>query len=234
MFKKYKREVNIPRHIAIIMDGNRRWAKKNKISKNLGHYEGAKNLRNIIEESIKINIKFLTVYAFSSENWNRSKEEVNDLIALLKKFLTEESDRFSEQNIKLNILGDTSKFSIDIQEKLTELSKETVNNNKLILNIALNYSSRDEIVNAVNYIIQKNKKLITKEEFAKYLYTASIPDPDLIIRTSGEYRLSNFLLWQSAYSEFFFSKKLWPDFSIKELHLAIAEYSKRERRFGTD
>jgi len=234
MFSRFKKKISPPNHIAIIMDGNRRWAKKNKISKSLGHYEGAKNLRKIVEECLKINLKFLTVYAFSTENWSRSEEEVNDLMSLLNKFLSDESKLFNEKKIKLNILGDISRFPSDIQDKVTSLSNETKNNNSLTLNIALNYSSRDEIINAVNRIINDKNQSISKEVFIKYLYTADIPDPDLIIRTSGEYRLSNFLLWQAAYSELYFTKKLWPEFDVKELSNALIEYSRRERRFGTN
>lgn len=234
MFSRFKKKISPPNHVAIIMDGNRRWAKKNKISKNLGHYEGAKNLRKIVEECLKINLKFLTVYAFSTENWSRSEEEVNDLMSLLNKFLSDESKLFNEKKIKLNILGDISRFPSDIQDKVTSLSNETKDNNFLTLNIALNYSSRDEIINAVNRIINDKNQSISKEVFIKYLYTADIPDPDLIIRTSGEYRLSNFLLWQAAYSELYFTKKLWPEFDVKELSNALIEYSRRERRFGTN
>ncbi len=234
MFSRFKKKISPPNHVAIIMDGNRRWAKKNKISKNLGHYEGAKNLRKIVEECLKINLKFLTVYAFSTENWSRSEEEVNDLMSLLNKFLSDESKLFNEKKIKLNILGDISRFPSDIQDKVTSLSNETKDNNSLTLNIALNYSSRDEIINAVNRIINDKNQSISKEVFIKYLYTADIPDPDLIIRTSGEYRLSNFLLWQAAYSELYFTKKLWPEFDVKELSNALIEYSRRERRFGTN
>jgi len=234
MFSRFKKKISPPNHIAIIMDGNRRWAKKNKISKSLGHYEGAKNLRKIVEECLKINLKFLTVYAFSTENWSRSEEEVNDLMSLLNKFLSDESKLFNEKKIKLNILGDISRFPSDIQDKVTSLSNETKNNNSLTLNIALNYSSRDEIINAVNRIINDKNQSISKEVFIKYLYTADIPDPDLIIRTSGEYRLSNFLLWQAAYSELYFTKKLWQEFDVKELSNALIEYSRRERRFGTN
>ena len=227
-------ESSLPKHLSIIMDGNRRWAQKKSIQRKLGHYEGAKNLKKIILECLKLKISYLTVYAFSTENWNRKKLEVDELTTLLEDFLENSVKELLEYDIAIRVIGDLSKFSKKIQTQLTDLQNKTKKSQELSLNIALNYGAREEIIYAVNSLLQEKTKLsnITTDQFSKYLYTKDIPDPDLVIRTSGEYRLSNFLLWQSAYSEFYFSKKLWPEFSVKELHKALLSYTKRKRRFG--
>jgi len=235
LFKRKQLEKKlIPNHLAIIMDGNRRWATKRLVQRKVGHYEGAKNLKKIISECIKLEINYLTVYAFSTENWHRDDNEINELMELLDNFLGGEQEDIIKNGIKINILGDTTKFSKKIQHKLYDITNSTRNNTKLHFNIALNYGSREEIILAVNTFMEDKSKAekLTEKKFTKYLYTKNIPDPDLMIRTSGEYRLSNFLLWQSAYSELYFTKKLWPEFNEKELHKALLDYGQRKRRFG--
>jgi undecaprenyl diphosphate synthase len=226
----------LPNHIAIIMDGNRRWGKANQHQADSAHYEGANNLKKIIYECSDLAIKYLTVYAFSTENWNRSKEEVDDLISLFYKFLSQDINEIIDYNIKIKVIGDISKFPADMNQKINNLINQTNNSTGLTLNVALNYGSREELTMAMNLIAEDYKqgkiKEINQKLVKKYLYTKDIPDPDLLIRTSGEHRLSNFLLWQLAYSEFYFSKKLWPDFDKKELHFALRDYASRERRFG--
>ncbi len=227
---------SLPRHIAIIMDGNRRWSKINHLKVSNAHNEGAKNLKNIIYECSDLGINYLTVYAFSTENWNRSEQEISSLIKLFYNFLAQDINEILAYNIKINIFGDLEKFPEDMKEKIDDLVVKTKSSSGLNLNVALSYGGREEITMAVRSIAEDYKKShiteINKEIIAKYLYTKDIPDPDLLIRTSGEYRLSNFLLWQLAYSEFYFSKKLWPDFDKKELHFALKDYARRERRFG--
>jgi undecaprenyl diphosphate synthase len=229
---------NVPEHIAIIMDGNGRWAKKRGVPRNVGHREGANNLKRTVSYCIKLGVKYLTVYAFSTENWKRPKEEIDALMNLLKEFLSKSVKEMSKENVRINILGDITALPSDIQNEIIMVEKSTRNNKKLVLNIALNYGSRTEIVNAVKIICNKVKKSeinedeISEEIISKFLYTKSIPDPDLVIRTSGEYRISNFLLWQTAYSEFWFDKALWPDFSEKHLLKAISSFQNRQRRYG--
>ena len=204
----------LPQHIAIIMDGNRRWAREKGLDYRLGHKEGAENLKRIAKYANEIGIKYLTVYAFSTENWKRTKEEVGALMILLQKYLEEFLSSNDFDNIKINVLGDTSKLGEGLQKSITKILHETENNTGLVLNIAFNYGGRDEIVKAVKRISTevKENKLdiddINEETFSKFLYTAGQPDPDLLIRTSGEQRLSNYLLWQLAYTEFYFIKKL--------------------------
>lgn len=204
----------LPQHIAIIMDGNRRWAREKGLDYRLGHKEGAENLKRIAKYANEIGIKYLTVYAFSTENWKRTKEEVGALMILLQKYLEEFLSSNDFDNIKINVLGDTSKLGEGLQKSITKILHETENNTGLVLNIAFNYGGRDEIVKAVKRISTevKENKLdiddINEETFSKFLYTAGQPDPDLLIRTSGEQRLSNYLLWQLAYTEFYFIKKI--------------------------
>lgn len=232
----FMENLDIPKHIAIIMDGNRRWAKKRLMPIVAGHRAGAEALRKIVEHCDEIGVKFLTVYAFSTENWKRSKEEVTDLMNLIREYLDKIESDNSGKNIKVNIVGDRNRLDYDIQQKILRLEKKTEQKTGLIFNIALNYGGRDEIINAIKRITKefKNKDIeeLDEEEFSKFLYTKESPDPDLIIRTAGEERLSNFLLWQSAYSEFFFSEVLWPDFTAKNLDDAIEEFLKRNRNFG--
>lgn len=231
-------KTNIPNHIAIIMDGNRRWARERKIDYRLGHKEGAKTLEKIVRYSKKVGIKYITVYAFSTENWKRSEEEVGALMLLLKTYLDDYSKRADSENIKVKVLGDISALSEGLQKSIKKCEERTKDNDGILFCIGINYGGRDEIVHAVKNIAEdvKNNKLdvddISEKIIDDYLYTAGIPDPDLVIRTSGELRTSNFLPWQIVYSEFLFLDKYWPDFSEEDIDLAIEEYQRRNRKFG--
>lgn len=231
-------KTNIPNHIAIIMDGNRRWARERKIDYRLGHKEGAKTLEKIVRYSKKVGIKYITVYAFSTENWKRSEEEVGALMLLLKTYLDDYSKRADSENIKVKVLGDISALSEGLQKSIKKCEERTKDNDGILFCIGINYGGRDEIVHAVKNIAEdvKNNKLdvddISEKLIDDYLYTAGIPDPDLVIRTSGELRISNFLPWQIVYSEFLFLDKYWPDFSEEDIDLAIEEYQRRNRKFG--
>lgn len=240
-FKKSESKIdlkNLPAHIAIVLDGNGRWAKKKGIPRAVGHREGAQVLKRIVFYCEKIGIKFLTVYAFSTENWKRPKEEVEALMKLLKEFLSNADKELGKKNIKIKILGDISALPTQIQDEIIRVEKSTERNSGLVFNVALNYGSRVEIINAVKKLSTEvaNGRIkvndITEELFANYLYTKTIPNPDLLIRTSGEYRLSNFLLWQMAYTELWFDDVLWPDFREEHLLKAIQDFQNRERRFG--
>ena len=217
-------------HVAIIMDGNGRWGLKNKNSRNAGHKAGLITVEKIIKETIKRKINFLTLYAFSTENWNRPKKEINYLFTLLENFLTKKIDDLNKQNIKLNILG-VKNFSKKLNKLLNNAEKKTMNNNKLQVNLALNYGSKTELINALKKL-NKSKKKITEKNFLNFLQTKNIPDPELLIRTGNTRRLSNFLLWQLAYSEIFFIKKLWPDFNEKDYLKIINKYKLIKRTFG--
>ncbi len=229
---------NLPQHIAIIMDGNRRWAKERGMRATEGHKVGADTLEKILTYCNKIGIKFLTVYAFSTENWKRSAEEVGVLMNLLRVYLGKLAKKANKENVKINIIGDMDAFDPDIRKSMINNVESTKNNTGLTFNIALNYGGRDELVKAFKHIATdiKDNKLqiedINEELIGNNLYTAGEPDPDLLIRTSGEERISNFLLWQIAYTEMYFAKKYWPDFSEEDLMEAINEYKKRNRRFG--
>ena len=229
-------DTNIPKHIAIIMDGNRRWAKKRNLPVKLGHKNGAESLRKIINYSIKLGIEYITVYAFSTENWKRSEDEVKDLMNLLREYLDQIEKDNEKKNVKIKILGDITRLDSDIQEKIINLENKTKDNTGLVFNIALNYGGRDEIIHAVlgisRDLMNKNIDEVNEEVFSTYLYGGAMPDPDIILRTAGEKRLSNFLLWQCAYSEFIYTDVLWPDFSEKDLDKAIAEFNTRKRNFG--
>ena len=231
-------EINIPKHIAIIMDGNRRWAKNKNLPIKLGHKEGAKTLENIVRYAQTKGIKYLTVYAFSTENWKRSKEEVGALMLLLRNYLDDYSKRADTENIKINILGDVSALDEGLQKSINNAIKRTENNTGIVFNIALNYGGRTEIIRAVKNISKdiKENKLdidnIDENIFEQYLYTKNMPDPDLLIRTSGEIRTSGFLPWQLVYSEFVFLDKNWPDFTEKDLDECIEIYNRRNRKFG--
>ena len=231
-------KTNIPNHIAIIMDGNRRSARERKIDYRLGHKEGAKTLEKIVRYSKKVGIKYITVYAFSTENWKRSEEEVGALMLLLKTYLDDYSKRADSENIKVKVLGDISALSEGLQKSIKKCEERTKDNDGILFCIGINYGGRDEIVHAVKNIAEdvKNNKLdvddISEKLIDDYLYTAGIPDPDLVIRTSGELRTSNFLPWQIVYSEFLFLDKYWPDFSEEDIDLAIEEYQRRNRKFG--
>ena len=228
----------LPRHVAIIMDGNGRWAKKHSIKIALGHRRGVETLRDIIRESSDIGIEVLTLYAFSTENWSRSPEEVAALMGLLLEFFVSEIDELDEKNVRILILGDKSGLPAPQREALIKAENRTKNNSGLKLNIAINYGSRAEIIRAVKLIAEKiadgelETNQIDDTVFSDALYTAGQPDVDLMIRTSGEQRLSNFLLWQCAYAEFTFPTVLWPDFTLAEYHAALDEYMHRDRRFG--
>ena len=222
--------MNPLKHVAIIMDGNGRWGLKNKNSRNAGHKAGLNTVEKIIKETIKNKIKFLTLYAFSTENWKRPKKEINYLFSLLQTFLIERIEELHKQNIKLKIIGIKS-FSSKLNSLLKKSEKMTSKNNKLQINLALNYGSKFELINAFKKL-RKNNKKINEKNLSKYLLTRDIPDPDILIRTGNTNRLSNFLLWQLAYSEIFFEKKLWPDFSEKDYNRIIKEYRSIKRNFG--
>lgn len=217
-------------HVAIIMDGNGRWGLKHKNSRNAGHKAGLNTVEKIITETIRNKIKFLTLYAFSTENWKRPKKEINYLFNLLENFLSNKIEDLHEQNIKLKIIG-VKNFSTKLNKLLNLSEKKTINNKKLQINLALNYGSKFELITAFKGL-KKNKEKITEKNLNKYLQTKNIPDPDLLIRTGNTKRLSNFLLWQLAYSEIFFEKKLWPDFSKKDYNKAIKSYRSIKRNFG--
>ena len=218
-------------HVAIIMDGNGRWGLKHKNSRNAGHKAGLITVEKIIKETIKNKIKFLTLYTFSTENWKRPKNEINYLFKLLESFLSKRLDELHKQKIKLKILGD-KKISKRLDKLLKYAEKKTFKNNKLQINLALNYGSKLELLNALKKL-KKSKKKINESNFNKYLLTNNIPDPDLLIRTGNTRRLSNFLLWQIAYSEIFFEKKLWPDFNEQDFKKIIKQYKSIKRNYGS-
>ena len=222
--------MNSIKHVAIIMDGNGRWGIKHKKSRNLGHKEGLKSVEKIIKSAIKNNIKYLTLYVFSTENWKRPKREIKFLFALLENFLLNKISELIKQNIKIKILG-KKVFSKKINDLLNNSEKKTFNNNKLQINLALNYGSKSELINSF-VAINKNKKKINEKNISKFLFTQNIPDPDLLIRTGDTQRLSNFLLWQLAYAELFFEKKLWPDFNEKDFNRILKKFKKIKRNFG--
>lgn len=231
-------ELKIPNHVAIILDGNGRWAKKRRLPRNMGHVQGAKTVEQIIEDAHNLGIKYLTVYAFSTENWKRPQDEVNALMKLLKDYLKNCIKRANKNNMRVRVIGDKSGLEPSIQDKIRELEKISANNTGINFTIGINYGSRDEMIRAMKKMTQdcKDGKLlpsdISEEVFENYLDTCDLPDPDLLIRTSGEVRLSNYLLWQLAYSEFYFTDVLWPDFNKRELEKAIEYYNGRDRRFG--
>ena len=217
-------------HVAIIMDGNGRWGLKHKNSRNAGHKAGLNTVEKIIKETIKNKIQFLTLYAFSTENWKRPKKEVNFLFNLLENFLISRIDELHKQNIKLKIIG-VKKFSTKLNNLLNKSEKKTFKNHKLQINLALNYGSKFELINAFKSL-KKNNEKINEKNLTKYLQTKNIPDPDLLIRTGNTQRLSNFLLWQSAYAEIFFEKKLWPEFNEKDYNKIIKKFKNIKRNFG--
>ena len=238
MFKEKINLESLPKHISIIMDGNGRWAKQKGFLRALGHEEGTKAVRDIVEGSAKLGIENLTLYAFSTENWNRPKLEVDTLMRLLVSSLKKEIKTLLKNNIKLNAIGNLHTLPKKAQKELNEVIEKTKDNNRMILTLALSYGSREELVHAVKEISQKvkNEELsldaIDESIINQHLYTQNLPDVDLLIRTSGEQRISNFLLWQIAYAELYFSKILWPDFRRENLYEAIYNYQTRERRFG--
>ena len=222
--------MNPIKHVAIIMDGNGRWGIKHKKSRNLGHKEGLKTVEKIIKASVKNKIKYLTLYTFSTENWKRPKKEINFLFNLLENFLKNKITDLNKKDIKLKVIGDKI-FSKKINNLLKNSEKKTFKNSRLQINLALNYGSKNELINAFN-ILKKKKKNINENDVSKSLYTGKIPDPDILIRTGNTHRLSNFLLWQLAYSEIFFEKKLWPDFNEKDYSKIISKFKKIKRKFG--
>ena len=225
---------NLPQHIAITMDGNGRWAKSKGKLRIFGHTNGVKAVRDTVEGAAEIGIEYLTLYAFSSENWNRPEKEVNALMTLLVSAINKETKTLMDNNIQLSTIGDINKLPLKAQKELQEAIKKTKDNTRMTLVLALSYSGRGEILNAIQNIIKDRKEPeeINEVTFQQYLTTKSVPDPELLIRTSGEYRISNFLLWQIAYSELYFTDTLWPDFRRADLYKAILNYQTRERRFG--
>ena len=227
-------ETSIPKHIAIIMDGNGRWAKEKGKLRVEGHKKGAENIEKIIDYSIKLGVKYLTVYAFSTENWKRPEAEVKALMKLFAKYLDDKKEELKKQGVKLLVTGTEENIPNKLLKKIRDTEEYLSDCNQITFNIAFNYGGRKEIVDGINKIIKENRenKEINEEEFKKYLYRPEIPDPELVIRTSGEFRVSNFLLWEIAYSEFYVTNVYWPDFDEREYDLAIASYNKRDRRFG--
>ncbi|MFZ2708213.1 MAG: polyprenyl diphosphate synthase [Leptotrichiaceae bacterium] len=227
-------ETSIPKHIAIIMDGNGRWAKEKGKLRVEGHKKGAENIEKIIDYSIKLGVKYLTVYAFSTENWKRPEVEVKALMKLFAKYLEDKKEELKKQGVKLLVTGTEENIPNKLLKKIRNTEEYLSDCNQITFNIAFNYGGRKEIVDGINKIIKENRenKEINEEEFKKYMYRPEIPDPELVIRTSGEFRVSNFLLWEIAYSEFYVTNVYWPDFDEREYDLAIASYNKRDRRFG--
>lgn len=229
---------NIPKHIAIIMDGNGRWAKEKNLPRNVGHRQGIERIKEIVEAAQDMGIKVLTFFAFSTENWNRPKKEVDALMRYLNNFLDREISKLNKKNVRFIAIGQEEPIPKYLQKKIREAEVKTKNNSGLVVVLALNYGARQEIIEAVKKFldsVQRGKEKIENlniEKFNQYLYTTGLPDPDLLIRTSGELRISNFLLWQISYAELYFPKKYWPDFSRDDLREAIQEYQRRERRFG--
>lgn len=221
----------IPKHIAIIMDGNGRWAQNRHLPRFIGHREGAKKIKKIIEHAGQVGLKYLSVYAFSTENWKRPQKEVDALMDIFEKYLKAEAKNMLKNNIKLIVTGRKENVSSKLLKSIAEVEKLTINNNGLTFNICFNYGGRSEIIDAVKKIIESEEKNINEENFKDYLYS-DIPDPELVIRTSGEFRISNFLLWQIAYSEIYVTDVLWPDFDEKEFDKAIENFQSRNRRFG--
>ena len=233
-------ENNLPEHIAIIMDGNRRWAKEKNLEVKQGHYAGAENLEKIAQYANKIGIKYMTIYAFSTENWKRSENEVKALMMILKNYIEKLLERTSANNIKINILGDISRLEIGLQNSINKIIDKTKNNTGLTLNIAFNYGGRAEILRATKQIAEEvhegklDLEKIDEKCIENHLYTKGQPDPDILIRTSGEIRISNFLLWQLAYTEFIFIDKYWPDFNENDIEESIHIFQKRHRKFGAN
>ena len=223
----------LPNHVAFIMDGNRRWAKKKKLEIIDGHKKGSEIVKKIVKKSLELKIKYLTFFSFSTENWSRSKDEILNLQTLLSFYLDSEEEHFIKKKIKFSFIGEIAKFDHKIKSKLKNLQVRTKSFNKLHFTLALSYGSRSEIVNSIKKI-NKNINLLTELDISKSLMTKDIPDPDFVIRTSGEMRLSNFLLWQVAYSELYFTKTLWPEFNTQKYVLALKNYINRKRRFGGD
>jgi undecaprenyl diphosphate synthase len=224
--------MNIPQHIAIIMDGNGRWAEQRGLPRVAGHREGAASLRAVLRACAELGVKYLTVYAFSTENWSRPQEEVDFLMNLFSQTIDREIDELIKNGVRLNFLGRLEKFSESLRKKMYEAMEKTKGNDRITLNVMVNYGGRAEIVDAFNQMLKEGRKEVDEETLKQYLYTKDIPDPDLLIRTANEMRVSNFLLWQIAYSELYVTPVLWPDFRKEQLLAAIEDYQKRVRKFG--
>ena len=237
IMQSFKDKINpdqLPQHVAIIMDGNGRWAKEKGKLRVEGHKKGAENIEKIIDYSIKLGVKYLTVYAFSTENWKRPEAEVKALMKLFAKYLDDKKEELKKQGVKLLVTGTEENIPNKLLKKIRNTEEYLSDCNQITFNIAFNYGGRKEIVDGINKILKENRgnEEINEEEFKKYMYRPEIPDPELVIRTSGEFRVSNFLLWEIAYSEFYVTNVYWPDFDEREYDLAIASYNKRDRRFG--
>lgn len=240
ILEKENHPLDLPRHIGIILDGNGRWAKAHGLPRALGHKKGCETLEQIVEDCARLGIAYLTVYGFSTENWKRSSEEVSALMQLFRFYMKKLVQVANRNNVKAKMIGERSRFAPDIQEGIRFLEESTKENSGMEFIFAVNYGGRDEIIRAIHRIVESTEpsrvgesfKNLTEEELSSFLDTAGIPDPDLIIRTSGEFRTSNFLLWQSAYAEYYITDVLWPDFTKEELLKAIENYQKRERRYG--
>lgn len=222
----------LPAHIAIIMDGNGRWATKRGLPRNMGHKAGCENLKKIVEFIYELGIKYATFFTFSTENWKRPQEEIDGIFNVVRDYLDEDGDEFVEKGAKIVVSGDYTKLPQDLVDAINRIIEKTKNCDKFVLNLAINYGGRDEILMGVNKAIQAGKELQNQQDFAKLLYNSDIPNPDFVIRTSGEMRVSNFMLWQMAYSEFYFTKVYWPSFTEKDLQKALIDYQQRKRRFG--
>ena len=224
--------MRIPEHVAIIMDGNGRWAKNRGLPRIMGHYKGAEVAENIVECAIELGIKHLTLFAFSTENWNRPKEEVNALFELLRNYLKNKKEKIYSLGVRVRFIGRKDRIRKDLLELMRQIEEESRENKKLILNLAIDYGGRDDIIRAVNKVLKEGKEKIDEETFSYYLDLSCSPDPDLLIRTGGEKRISNFLLWNLAYTELYFTDVLWPDFNRQEFLKAIEDFSNRKRKFG--
>ncbi len=222
----------LPTHIAIIMDGNGRWATSRGLPRNLGHKAGCENLKKIVQHIYDLGIKYATFFTFSTENWKRPKEEIDGIFNIVRDYLNEDVNQFVKRGAKVVVSGEYKKLPDDLVRAIDNIVEKTKDCDKFILNLAINYGGRDEILRGVNKAVESGKKLETQQDFSKLLYSADLPDPDFIIRTSGEMRISNFMLWQMAYSEFYFTKVYWPSFSPKDLQKALIDYQRRDRRFG--
>ena len=232
--KKEKLPKRVPRHVAVIMDGNGRWALARGLPRLAGHRAGTKNLRQVIEACGEFGVQYLTIYAFSTENWGRPVEEVRGLMRILEDVIDRELPELHEQGVQLRHIGDLDRLKPELREKVLGAIELTKDNNRLVLNVAFNYGGRDEIIYAIQHMIEDGVQSedVTEDLISQYLFTAGVPDPDLIIRTSGELRGSNFLIWQGAYAEWYFTPTFWPNFDREELRKALEEFGQRERRFG--
>lgn len=222
----------LPEHIAIIMDGNGRWATHRGLPRNMGHKAGCENLKRIIQHIYDLGIKYATFFTFSTENWKRPKEEIDGIFNIVRDYLDEDGEQFLEKGARVIVSGDYTKLPKDLVDSIERIVNKTKNCDKFTLNLAINYGGRDEILRGVNKAIKEGKELSSPKEFSDLLYSANLPDPDFIIRTSGEMRVSNFMLWQMAYSEFYFTKTYWPSFSEKDLQKALIDFQRRKRRYG--